>query len=39
VDAFTKQQDVPKYARMVGVHEIASPANDYNLNIPGQNHE
>jgi type I restriction enzyme M protein len=34
VDAFTKQQDVPKYARMVGVHEIASPANDYNLNIP-----
>jgi type I restriction enzyme M protein len=34
VDAFTKQQDVPKYARMVGAHEIASPANDYNLNIP-----
>ena len=34
VDVFTKQTAVPRYARMVPVDEIASPANDYNLNIP-----
>ncbi len=32
VDAFNRQVEVPKYARMVGTAEIA--ANDYNLNIP-----
>lgn len=32
VDVFTKQSEVPKYARMVSVAEIE--ANDYNLNIP-----
>lgn len=34
VDVFTKQLEVPKYSRMVPVAEIASAANDYNLNIP-----
>ena len=34
VDVFTRQTEVPRYARMVPVAEIASPANDYNLNIP-----
>ena len=34
VDVFTKQTEVPRYARMVPVAEVASPANDYNLNIP-----
>ena len=34
VDVFTKQAEVPRYSRMVPVAEIASPANDYNLNIP-----
>jgi type I restriction enzyme M protein len=32
VDVFNKQIELPKYARMVSVAEIA--ANDYNLNIP-----
>ncbi len=32
VDAFNRQAEVPKYARMVGTAEIAT--NDYNLNIP-----
>jgi type I restriction enzyme M protein len=32
VDVFNKQLELPKYARMVSVAEIA--ANDYNLNIP-----
>ena len=32
VDAFTKQTDVPRFARMVGVEEIER--NDYNLNLP-----
>lgn len=32
VDVFTKQNELPKYARMVSLAEIA--ANDYNLNIP-----
>ncbi|HEY0754164.1 MAG TPA: type I restriction-modification system subunit M [Ktedonobacteraceae bacterium] len=32
VDVFTKQLELPKYARMVSVAEIE--ANDYNLNIP-----
>jgi type I restriction enzyme M protein len=34
VDIFTRQADVPRYARMVPLDEIASPANDFNLNIP-----
>ncbi|MBI2944437.1 MAG: N-6 DNA methylase, partial [Candidatus Wallbacteria bacterium] len=34
VDTFTKQADVPRYARMVPVAEIADPKNDYNLNLP-----
>jgi type I restriction enzyme M protein len=34
VDTFTKQTDIPRYARMVSVEEIAAPKNDYNLNIP-----
>jgi len=34
VDAFNNQIEVPRYSRMVPVSEIASPANDYNLNIP-----
>jgi len=34
VDVFNNQVEVPGYSRMVPVAEIASPANDYNLNIP-----
>ena len=34
VDVFNKQTELPRYSRMVPVAEIASPANDYNLNIP-----
>jgi type I restriction enzyme M protein len=33
VDVFNKQQDVPKYARMVPVEEIEKK-NDFNLNLP-----
>ena len=34
VDVFNKQTEVRRYARMVPLEELASPANDYNLNIP-----
>jgi type I restriction enzyme M protein len=34
VDTFTKQVDVPRYARMVPLAEIANPKNDFNLNLP-----
>jgi len=34
VDVFTEQAEIPRYSRRVPVAEIASPANDYNLNIP-----
>jgi type I restriction enzyme M protein len=34
VDVFNRQAEVPRYSRMVSVSEIASPANDYNLNLP-----
>jgi type I restriction enzyme M protein len=34
VDTFAKQADVPRYARMVSVEEIASSKNNYNLNLP-----
>ena len=34
VDTFTKQTDVPRYARMVQLDEIADPKNDFNLNLP-----
>lgn len=34
VDTFTKQANVPRYARMVPFEEIADAKNDYNLNLP-----
>jgi len=34
VDTFSKQADVPRYARMVPLAEIADPKNDFNLNLP-----
>jgi type I restriction enzyme M protein len=34
VDTFRKQVDVPRYARLVPLDEIASPKNDFNLNLP-----
>ncbi|MCC6747130.1 MAG: N-6 DNA methylase [Deltaproteobacteria bacterium] len=34
VDTFTKQVDVPRYARMVPFDEIADAKNDFNLNLP-----
>jgi type I restriction enzyme M protein len=34
VDIFTKQVDVPRYARLVPLAEIADPKNDFNLNLP-----
>jgi type I restriction enzyme M protein len=33
VDVFNRQIELPGYSRMVPVAEIATPANDYNLNI------
>jgi type I restriction enzyme M protein len=34
VDTFTRQLDVPRYARMVPLAEIADAKNEYNLNLP-----
>src|SRR5690606_14653385 len=34
VDTFTRQADVPGYARMVPRAEIADAKNDFNLNLP-----
>jgi type I restriction enzyme M protein len=34
VDTFTRQLEVPRYARMVPLSEISDPKNDFNLNIP-----
>ncbi|WP_243286692.1 type I restriction-modification system subunit M [Geothrix terrae] len=34
VDTFTKQVEMPRYARMVPFDEIADPKNDFNLNLP-----
>ena len=34
VDVFNKQTEIERYARMVPLAEIASEANDFNLNIP-----
>ncbi|MBB6255222.1 HsdM family class I SAM-dependent methyltransferase [Nitrospirillum iridis] len=34
VDTFTKQTEIPRYARMVPFSEIADPKNDFNLNLP-----
>jgi type I restriction enzyme M protein len=34
VDTFTRQLEVPRYARMVGLAEISDPKNDFNLNLP-----
>lgn len=34
VDVFTRQTEVPRYARMVPLSEIADPKNDFNLNLP-----
>jgi len=34
VDVFIRQVDVPRYARLVPLDEIANPKNDFNLNLP-----
>ncbi len=34
VDTFTRQADVPRYARLVPFDEIAGAKNDFNLNLP-----
>ncbi|URM93988.1 type I restriction-modification system subunit M [Actinomadura madurae] len=34
VDVFNKQTEIERYSRMVPLHEIDDPKNDYNLNIP-----
>ena len=34
VDTFTRQTDVPRYARLVPFDEVADPKNDFNLNLP-----
>jgi type I restriction enzyme M protein len=34
IDAFIRQLDVPRYARMVPLDEIADASNDFNLNLP-----
>lgn len=34
IDAYRHQTDVPGFARMVPVAEIADPKNEYNLNLP-----
>ena len=34
VDTFTRQSEVPRYARMAPIAEISDPKNDYNLNLP-----
>jgi type I restriction enzyme M protein len=34
VDTFTRQADLPRYARMVPFSEVADPKNDFNLNLP-----
>jgi type I restriction enzyme M protein len=34
VDTFTRQTELPRYARMVSLAEIADPKNDFNLNLP-----
>jgi type I restriction enzyme M protein len=34
VDVFNRQVELRRYSRMVPASEIASPANDYNLNLP-----
>jgi type I restriction enzyme M protein len=34
VDIFNKQNELPKFSRLVSVEEISDPKNDFNLNIP-----
>ena len=34
VDTFNRQADVPRYARLVSLAEIADAKNDFNLNLP-----
>lgn len=34
IDTYRRQADVPGYARLVPVSEIADPKNDFNLNLP-----
>ena len=34
VDVFTRQTDVPRYARLVPLGEIADSKNDFNLSLP-----
>ena len=34
VDTFMRQVEVPRYARMISIDEVADPKNDFNLNLP-----
>jgi type I restriction enzyme M protein len=34
VDVFTRQAEMPRYARLVPLSEISDAKNDYNLNLP-----
>ena len=34
VDTFNRQMEVPRYARLVPLDEVADPKNDFNLNLP-----
>ena len=34
VDTFQRQADMPRYARLVPLADIADPKNDFNLNLP-----
>jgi type I restriction enzyme M protein len=34
VDTFTRQLEIPRYARMVPLSEISDSKNDFNLNLP-----
>lgn len=34
IDIFTRQVELPRYARMVPLAEISDPKNDFNLNLP-----
>ncbi len=34
IDTFTREEEMDRYSRLVPIEEIASEANDYNLNIP-----
>ena len=34
IDTFNREEEIERYSRLVPIEEIASEANDYNLNIP-----